>query len=334
MELDASYKNYISSMKEDVRKAQIKATVSVNKELILLYWRIGKQILEMQEKEKWGSKVVEKISKDLKETFPDMKGFSPRNLTYMQTFVKSYPDYEFTQQLAAQIPWFHNCLILDKLSQRDIREWYIKKTIENGWSRNVLMLQIDSQLYERQGQSEKKISNFKKSLPSPLSDLAQDMMKDPYNFEFLGLSQEVSEKEIEKSLENKVSKLLLEMGTGFAYMGRQYPLKVGTKEFYLDMLFYNVQLRSYVVVELKGRDFKPADAGQLNFYLTAVDREIKHPDDNPTIGLVICRSKDGVVAEYSLDGMNKPIGVSEFKLKGILPDAEEFEEKLKLETDT
>lgn len=272
MTLNISYKSYIEELKSEIVQARYKAILSVNKELILMYWRIGKKILEMQKEKGWGTKVIEQISKDLQEEFPDMKGLGQRNLVYMQTFAKTYPDYEFTQEVPAQITWYHNQTILDKAKTYEERLWYIQKTIENGWSRNVLVLQIKSRLYERQGLDAKKISNFKETLPSPQSDLAHNMMKDPYNFEFLGIGNEADEKEIEKQLEQQVSKLLLEMGAGFAYMGRQYPINVGGQEFWIDMLFYNVKLRAYVVVELKANTFKPADVGQLNFYLTAIDK--------------------------------------------------------------
>ena len=330
MEISQSYKEYISSLKQEITQSRIKAALSVNKELILLYWRIGRNILEMQKKEGWGSKIIEQVSKDLKYEFPDMKGLSIQNMSYMRQFAKEYVTIEIVQQLVGEIPWGHNIQIISKIKSYEGRLWYIQKTIENGWSRNVLALHMDGKLYERQGTETKKLSNFKDRLPAPQSDLAQSIMKDPYNFEFLGLGDEADEKEIEKKLEQQVSKLLLEMGTGFAYMGRQYPINVGGQDFWIDMLFYNVNLRAYVVVELKAKGFKPADAGQLNFYLTAIDRDIKHPDDNPTIGLMICRSKNGVVAEYALDGVNKPMGISEFTLKDVLPDAEVFEEKLKL----
>ena len=321
MEMTKTYQEYITSLKKEVVQCRMKAVLSVNKELILLYWKIGKKILEMQEKEGWGAKIVQQISKDLKSAFPDMTGLSERNLKYMRRFALEWMDFQIVQQLAAQIPWMHNCILLDKIHSQERRLWYINKTIENGWSRNVLALQIESKLYERQGNDTKKLSNFKETLPPSQSDLAQSLIKDPYNFEFLGIAEEADEKEIEKNLEQQVSKLLLEMGTGFAYMGRQYPIQVGGQDFWIDMLFYNVKLRAYVAVELKAKPFKPSDVGQLNFYLSAIDRNIKHPDDNPTIGLMICRSKNGIIAEYALDGPKKPMGISEFTLKEILPDS-------------
>ncbi|MBM3611243.1 MAG: DUF1016 domain-containing protein, partial [Alphaproteobacteria bacterium] len=258
MEMTKTYQDYITFLKKEVVQCRMKAVLSVNKELILLYWKIGKKILEMQEKEGWGAKIVQQISKDLKSAFPDMTGLSERNLVYMQTFAKAYPDFEFTQEVPAQITWYHNQTILDKVKNQRERLWYINKTIENGWSRNVLAVQIESKLYERQGNNTKKLSNFKETLPPSQSDLAQSLMKDPYNFEFLGMAEEVDEKEIEKNLEQQVSKLLLEMRTGFAYIGRQYPIQVGGQDFWIDMLFYNVKLRAYVAVELKAKPFKPS----------------------------------------------------------------------------
>lgn len=328
MELTDSYKDYLSSLKNEIKRSRIKAVLSVNKELILLYWRVGRKILEIQEKEGWGAKIIEKLSQDLKSAFPDMRGLSPQNISYMRQFAQEYQELEIIQQLVGEIPWGHNLQIISKIKSHKERLWYIQKTIENGWSRNILALQIEAKLYKRQGIDSKKLSNFKERLPALQSDLAQSLLKDPYNFEFLGLSDQADEAEIEKSLEQQVSKFLLEMGTGFAYMGRQYPINVGGQDFWIDMLFFNVKLRAYVVVELKAKSFKPSDAGQLNFYLTAIDRNMKNPDDNPTIGLMICKSKNGVVAEYALDGVNKPMGISEFTLQDVLPDSKTLEETL------
>lgn len=329
------YLSLLQEIKDQVRSSQIKAAVTVNKELIKLYWTIGQSIAQRQEKEGWGAKVVEKLAKDLKSAFPEMKGFSTRNIQYMLKFAREYPDFSIVQQAVAQIPWGHNRLILDKIKDIESRVWYAHKTIENGWSRSVLDHWIDSKLHQRQG---KATTNFEITLPPPQSDLAEETLKDPYCFDFLTLREKFDEKELEDGLLNHIQKFLLELGAGFAFVGRQVELSVGGQDFYLDMLFYHLKLRCYVVVELKAKAFIPEDAGKLNFYLTAVDKLLKHPDDKPTIGLLLCKTKNQVVAEYALQDIDKPIGVAEYEtklieslpdnLKSSLPTIEEIEQEL------
>lgn len=327
------YKQFLQDLKKRIQSAQIKAALSVNRELVLLYWQIGREILERQKAEGWGAKVIEQISKDLRSEFPEMKGFSSRNLKYMRKFAEVFSDEEFVQQLAAQIPWFHNCVILDKTKTLEEREFYIYKTIENGWSRNILVLQIESKLFERQG---KAVTNFDLTLPKPQSDLAKQLLKDPYNFDFLTLHDEAVERDLENALIENIRKFLLELGVGFAFVGNQYHLEVGGQDFYIDLLFYHLKLRAFVVIELKMTEFKPEYAGKLNFYLSAVDDLIKHESDAPSIGLILCKSKNGVVAEYALRDVKKPISVSEIQLleelpknlKGTLPTIEEIEAEL------
>ena len=313
-------KNYIElidNLKQEITNARIRAHLSVNKEMIELYWKIGAQILERQKQEGWGSKVIENISKDLRNEFPEMKGLSPRNLVYMQTFASVYDKFEITQQLAAQIPWGHNCVIMDKLGSFDDRIWYIERTIENGWSRNVLNLQIQSKLHLRQGKS---INNFQTTLPSPQSDLAISIIKDPYNLEFLDIQGSFNERELEGKLIDHIRKFLLELGQGFAFIGNQYHIELEGEDYYIDMLMYHVKLKCYVVIELKTGKFKPEYAGKLNFYLNLMDKKVKDDSDNPTIGLILCEDKKGITVEYAIEGINKPMGVSRFKLTETLPE--------------
>lgn len=310
------YLNLVQIIKQEIRQAQYKAALSVNKELIMLYYDIGKII---NEHKTWGNKFVENLAMDIRASFPDAKGYSVRNLKYMAKFSLIYPDKEFVQTASAQIPWSHNIAIMDKVKNGEQRQWYIRKTIENGWSHSVLVHQIESGLYERQAISGK-ISNFEKSLAYPQSELAVQTMKDPYIFDFIPFREDMLEREIEQALVQDVTKLLLELGTGFAFLGNQYHLNVGGDDFYIDLLFYNLNLRCYVIIELKTGEFKPEYAGQLNFYLSAVDGILKKNEDNPSIGLLLCKSKNDLVAEYALKDMSKPIGVSEYKVTSNLPE--------------
>ncbi len=273
----------------------------------------------------WGNKFIENLAADIQLEFPNVKGYSVRNLKYMSKFAAEYEDIQFVQQVVAQIPWGHTTTLLDKINDTKIRNWYAMKVSENGWSRNILIHQIESKLYDRQVNAEK-ISNFANRLPAPQSELAVQTMKDPYIFDFIPFKEDMVERDIETALVKDVTKLLLELGTGFAFLGNQYRLNVGGDDFYIDLLFYNLTLRSYVVIELKTGEFKPEYAGQLNFYLSAVDSILKKDEDNPSIGLLLCKSKNDLVAEYSLRDMSKPIGVSEYKLTSCLP--EELENQL------
>lgn len=316
------YLNIVETIKLEIKSAQYKAAVSINKELIMLYYNIGRII---NEHKTWGNKFIENLAIDICISFPSAKGYSVRNLKYMSKFALEYPDMEFVQTLSAQIPWSHNCVILDKIKEFSKREWYIRKTIENGWSHSVLVHQIESGLYERQAMVNK-ISNFESRLDSPQSKLAVQTMKDPYVFDFIPFREDMVERDIEEALVKEVTKLLLELGTGFAFLGNQYRLNVGGDDFYIDLLFYNLNLRCYVVIELKTGEFKPEFAGQLNFYLSAVDGILKRDEDNPSIGLLLCKSKNNLVAEYALKDMSKPMGVSEYTITKNLP--EELEKQL------
>lgn len=310
------YFETIESIKNEIKSAQYKATVSVNRELIMLYYNIGKVI---NAHKTWGSKFIDNLAADIKLSFPNTTGYSARNLKYMAKFAATYPDIEFVQTVSAQITWSHNVALLDKVKDDNIRVWYMQKTIENGWSHSVLIHQIESGLYERQAIAEK-ISNFENRLASPQSELAVQTMKDPYIFDFIPFKEDMVERDIEQALVKDITKLLLELGTGFAFLGNQYHLNVGGDDFYIDLLFYNLNLRCYIVIELKTGEFKPEYAGQLNFYLSAVDGMLKKDDDNSSIGLLLCKSKNALVAEYALKDMSKPIGVSEYKITNSLPE--------------
>lgn len=310
------YLSIIENIKREINAAQYRAALHVNADMLLLYYDIGCVI---NEHKTWGSKFIDNLAADIRLAFPKSKGYSVRNLKYMAKFAETYAEREFVQQVVAQIPWGHNIVILDKVNNLEERKWYIKKSAQNGWSRNVLVHQIESNLYQRQVLAEK-VSNFENRLPSPQSELAVQTMKDPYVFDFIAFNEDMLERDIEQALVRDVTRLLLELGTGFAFLGNQYHLNVGGDDFYIDLLFYNINLRCYVVIELKTGDFKPEYAGKLNFYLSAVDGILKKEQDNPSIGLLLCKSKNNVVAEYSIKDMSKPIGVSEYKITSSLPD--------------
>ena len=310
------YAEWLADLKSRIHTAQQRATLSVNRELVLLYWQIGQDILARQSAQGWGAKVIERLALDLRAAFPDMKGFSPRNLKYMRAFAQAWPDAQFVQEVLAQLPWYHQLALLDKLPGPETRRWYAAKALKHNWSRNILVMQIEARLLERSG---KAVTNFEASLPAPQSDLARESLKDPYRFDFLGLTDAAQEREVENALVKHVTEFLLELGAGFAFVGRQVLLDVGGDEFFIDLLFYHLKLRCYVVIELKGGKFKPEHLGQLGFYLTAVDRQVKHAQDNPTIGLLLCKSKNKVVAEYALGDKNQPMGIAEYKLLESLP---------------
>jgi predicted nuclease of restriction endonuclease-like (RecB) superfamily len=317
----AQYQTFLNALKNRIRTAQIKAAIAVNRELILLYWQIGRDILTRQQQEGWGAKVIERLAKDLKKEFPDMKGFSSRNLKYMRSFGEAYPDEQFVQQLAAQIPWFHHCILMERVKDAQERLWYIQQTAENGWSRAILEMQIESNLYQRQGGA---ITNFKQTLPQPQSDLAQQLLKDPYNFDFLTIGSAAQERELERGLVTHIRDFLLELGTGFAFVGSQYPLTVDGQEFRLDLLFYHLKLRCYVVIDLKTGEFQPEFSGKMNFYVAAVDTILRHSDDQPTIGIILCKSKSKMIAELSLQGMTQPIGISTHRIGTSAPIPEQL----------
>lgn len=332
------YINFFKNIKNKIIDSQRKAVIAVNTEIIMLYWEIGNLILEKQGSYGWGSKIIDNLAMDLKGAFPEIKGFSSRNLKYMRKLADEYRDIEFVQQVVAQISWSHNIILMDKVADIEIRKWYIQKSIENGWSRNILLNQISYNLYERQA-LENKITNFDKTLVDPQSELATQTLKDPYVFDFLTLSEDAKEKDLEAQLVKHITKFLLELGSGFAFVGNQYHLEIGGDDYYIDLLFYHLKLRCYVVIELKTGKFKPEYAGKLNFYLSAVDDLLKTENDNPSIGIILCKEKNKLIAEYALKDMTKPIGVSEYKilqnipeeLKSSLPTVEEIEEELEKE---
>ncbi|MFP3017179.1 MAG: YhcG family protein [Wolbachia sp.] len=310
------YTEFLEQLKEQIATSRYKAALAVNSKLIVLYHHIGTEILKRQKEHGWGAKIIDQLSKDLRSAFPEMKGFSPRNLKYMRKFAEEYSDIEFVQEPLAQLTWYHNVTLLEKIESRETRLFYIKEAIEHGWSRNIMVMQIELGLHKRQG---KAITNFKEKLPSPQSDLAHYTLKDPYVFDFLSIGKDANEREVEKGLVGHVEKFLLELGEGFAFVGRQFHLDVGNKDFYIDLLFYHLKLRCFVVIELKDKDFKPEYAGKMNFYLSAVDDLLKHETDQPSIGLILCRSKDNVLAKYTLKDISKPIGLAEYQITESLP---------------
>jgi predicted nuclease of restriction endonuclease-like (RecB) superfamily len=314
---DPDYLNFLEDLKTQVVASRRKAVLAINSHLIELYHYIGSEILKSQERLGWGAKVIDQLSVDLSKAFPEMKGFGSRNLKYMRKFATECPNFEFVQQVAAQLPWFHNVLLLEKVHNAEERLFYMHKAIEHGWSRNVMAMQISSNLYARQG---KLVNNFKHTLPSSQSDLVTSTLKDPYIFDFLTLGIEAQERAVEIALIQHMEKFLLELGAGFAFVGRQYHLEVANQDFYIDLLFYHLKLRCFIVIELKDHDFKPEYAGKMNFYLSAVDDLIKHQDDQPSIGLILCKSKNNVLAEYTLRDMSKPIGLAEYRLTEALPE--------------
>lgn len=312
--LPDAYHGWLIDLKSRISHARQRAVLSVNRELIVLYWHIGQDILTRQQDAGWGAKIIDRLSADLRHEFPDMKGFSARNLKYMKKFAQTWPESDFVQQLAAQLPWTHLCVLMDKPGSRTQAEWYAHKAIENGWSRNVLVHQIDSDLYRRGGQT---INNFQATLPAAQSELAQQTFKDPYIFDFLNLGETLSEHELENALTQHITRFLLELGSGFSYVGKQVHLEVGGEDFYLDLLFYHLKMRCYVVIELKSGDFRPEHTGQLDFYLTAVDRQMKGEYDTPTIGLLLCKNRNKIIAEYALHSNRQPIGIAEYRLSQL-----------------
>lgn len=334
--LTQEYSELVNSLKQKILLAQQRAVLAVNKELVLLYWEIRKAILDKQHQQGWGAKIIDNLSRDLSQSFPELKGFSPRNLKYMRKFAEIYPDFEFVQQAAAQIPWFHNCILIDKIKNSNERRWYLQQTIQNGWSRNVLVHQIESELYQRQLLADK-TTNFDVTLPVPQSDLANQMLKDPYIFDFLMIDEQAREREIEGQLLKHITKFLLELGAGFAFLGNQFHLEIDGVDYYINLLFYHLKLRCYVAIELKTGAFKPEYVGKINFYLSALDDRLKSPQDNLSIGMLLCKTKNKLTVDYALRDMSKPIGVAEYKLvksipkelKASLPTIEELEQSLR-----
>lgn len=334
-EMSDTYLKFIEKIKTEIQEQRISVVLNANSGMICLYWNIGKAIMKKQEEEGWGAKVIDRMSKDLKDAFPEMSGFSSRNIKYMRKFAECWSDYEIVQRVVAQIPWRSNISLMDKLTDQKSRIWYAQKTIENGWSKTILDMQIESRLMERSGQS---VNNFPTALPPTDSDLVNQVFKDPYLFDFLGTDIPRREVEIERQLTEHIQSFLLELGQGFAFVGRQVHLEVGGDDFYIDLLFYHLKLRCYIVIELKACDFEPGFISQLNMYQNVVNDILRHPDDKPTIGLLLVKGKNKTVVEYSLAGYQNPIGVAEWKnqiakslpeeLRSSLPSIEEIEKEL------
>jgi len=340
--LPESYPALLENIKTRIRESQVKAAIAVNQELIKLHWWIGAEIVKRQEAEGWKAQVIERLCKDIQSDFPGLKGFSRSNVFYMRMFYTSYARIqqaagllEVPPDFCLNIPWWHNVILIEKVKNLNEREWYARKAVENGCSRSVLEMWIETGLYHRQGKAP---NNFQTSLPAPYSDLAEQVIKDPYCFDFLTIIDQAREKEIEDGLMDHLQKFLLELGNGFAFVGRQVPLRIGTEDYYLDLLFYHIKLRCYFLIELKAVKFKPDFAGQINFYLAAIDDKMRQPGDNPTIGLILCKGKDNLIVEYALRNNSSPISVANFEtqlatalpdnLRGSLPTVEEIEAEL------
>ena len=320
--LPPGYGRLLAELKDRIRSARLRAAAAVNRELVLLYWEIGRDILARQAEAGWGAKVIARLAADLRRDFPEMTGLSPRNLNYMRALAAAFPDPEIVQQAVARLPWGHVVKLLETLKEPAERIWYARQAVEHGWSRNVLALQISTNLYARQG---KALTNFQQTLPAPQSDLAQALLKDPYSLDFLGVGADFDERALERGLLQHLQALIVELGKGFAFVGNQYHLEVGGQDFYLDLLFYHLRLRCFVVIELKMDDFRPEHAGKMNFYLSAVDDLLRHASDAPSIGIILCQGKSAIVVEYALRDMSKPMGVAEYRLSAQLPAALQFE---------
>lgn len=333
--LPKKYAAVLRELKQRIAGERLRSVLSANASMISLYWDIGHVILKRQAEEGWGAKVIDRLASDLRHSFPDMRGLSPRNLKYMRAFAGAWPDRSIVQGPLAQLPWYHNIALLEKLSDPEERLWYAKNAFGHGWSQPILCLQIERSAHKRQG---KAVSNFRALMPPAESDLAAQMFKDPYIFDFLGTADPRREREVEQALTDHIQRFLLELGAGFAFVGRQVHLEIGSQDFYIDLLFYHIKLRCYVVVELKAVAFDPGFVGQLNLYLSAVDDLLRQNDDKPTIGLLLCRAKNKLVVEYALRNLKKPIGVASWEttlvkslprtFKGILPSIEDIEKEL------
>jgi predicted nuclease of restriction endonuclease-like (RecB) superfamily len=334
-ELPVGYGETVRELTGLIRETRLRTVLSANSAMIQLYWGVGRTILEKQTREGWGAKVIDRLSADLREAFPDMSGLSPRNLKYMRSFAVAWPDPAIVQQALHNLPWGVNVHLLDALKEPTTRLWYAQQAYRHGWSRNILALQIEGRLHERQGKAK---NNFALTLPPPTSDLAAQIFKDPYLFDMLGTADPRREAEVEQALVDHVQKFLLELGAGFAFVGRQVPLEVGNSDFRIDLLFYHFKLHCFVVVELKAVPFDPGFVGQLNLYLSAADDLLRQPQDNPTIGLLLCRGKDKIVVEYALRNLNRPVGVADWEtklvdtlpkdLEGSLPTIAQIEAEL------
>lgn len=333
--LPKDYAGTLETIKRRIHQERLRVILSANSAMVLLYWDIGCLILARQKASGWGAKIIDRMAFDLGNEFPDMRGFSPRNLKYMRAFAVAWPNRAFVQRAVAQIPWNQNIVLLDKLDDRKTRLWYLQQTAKQGWSRDILAMQIDAEAGKRTG---KAVSNFPETLPPADSDMAAQVFKDPYLFDFLGTADPRREREVEQALVDHIQKFLLELGRGFAFVGRQVLLEVGNRDFRIDLLFYHLKLRAYVVIELKVVPFDPAFVGQLNLYLSAADDLLRQTGDQPTIGLLLCRSRNKVAVEYALRHLKRPIGVAGWetrivkalpkKFQGSLPTVDELEKEL------
>lgn len=331
----SGYGKFLTSLKKHIRSAQLSAAVALNKELTQLYWQIGSEILQRQRKEGWGTKVVDRLAHDLEVAFPEMAGFSRSNLLYMRAFAEAWPDRKVIEQFVMQLPWAHNMVLLDKLKRPEERLWYAKATIQFGWSRSVLALQIKAKAHKKHG---KAITNFKQTLAPEHSDLAHQTLKDPYTFDFLTIAADATERDLENGLVDHIQKFLLSLGVGFAFVGRQFHLEVDGSDYYIDLLFYHLRMRCYFVIDLKMHEFKPEFVSKIGFYLSAVDDQFRNGDDKPTLGLLLCKGAKKLTVEYALRGTNQPIGVSEWNTKlvaslpkrfqNMLPSTAEIEKEL------
>lgn len=319
LQINADYKTFLQDVKNKIKTARLQAALSVNQELIQFYWELGKMIIHKQKHSDWGEKLIEALAADLKRSFPDTQGFSRSNLHSMKKFAEAYDSPEVVQALPGQLPWTHNLVLLERLNDPKERLWYARQTVENGWSYRALMVQIKENLYQAQGKIELKTTNFSSKLPSLQSRLAEETIKDPYKFHFLTVGEDALEKEIHQGLLDHIKEFLMALGQGFALYGTHYPLQISKKRFEIDLLMYHVKLHAFVVCEIKRGEFHPRDAGQLNFYLSAVDKLLKTSQDNPSIGLLLCEKKDRIIAEYALRDVNKPMGISEYELSKALP---------------
>jgi predicted nuclease of restriction endonuclease-like (RecB) superfamily len=308
-EVPDDYGATLADIKQRILAQRLRVVIAANAAMVELYWDVGRTILDRQRNAGWGARIIDRLSADLREAYPDMQGFSPRNLKYMRAFAAAWPDAAIVQQAVARLPWRQNIILLERLDDPKIRHWYVLQVLDHGWSSSVLSVQIDNRAHERSG---KAISNFTKTLPPADSDMAEQVFKDPYLFDFLGTADPRREREVEQALIDHIQCFMLELGTGFAFVGRQIHLEIGDQDFYIDLLFYHLKLRSFVVIELKTIPFDPAFVGQLNLYLSATDDLLRHPDDKPTIGLLLCRSNNKLVVEYALRDLDKPIGVAQW----------------------
>ncbi|MEM9009074.1 MAG: PDDEXK nuclease domain-containing protein [Cyanobacteria bacterium P01_F01_bin.86] len=322
---DKNYMALLDDLKTRIRLAQVKAALAVNQELIQLYWHIGQEILTRQQEQGWGSKVIDRLSDDLKREFPDMKGFSARNLKYMRALADAYTDEQIVLQVVAQIPWGHNQILLNKLETQEQRLWYARETMANGWSRTILTAQIETDLHQRERGA---VTNFERTLPPSQSELAHEVLKDPYNLDFLTIAKDAKVQDLKRALVEHMRDFLLELGVGFSFVRQNYPISIGGEDFHIDMLFYHLKLRCFIVIQLEMGSFRPEHSGRMNFYLSAIDDKEREEYDQSTIGIILCKTKDKTIAEYSLRNLQNPIAIAEHRLPKVLPSAARLQSEL------